>query len=85
MKDRITKAAVDENKKMLTRIAKPSNQYNDLYKSLNIKFLDARSKGRRIDFNWLRSKARVIYREQQGREDAVVKKHVILTFIKRNY
>ena len=85
MKDKIVKAAVDENKKMLTRIAKPSNKYNDLYKALNVKFLDARSEGRRIDFNWLWSKARVIYREQQGREDAVVKKHVIVTFIKRNH
>jgi len=85
MKDKIFKAAVDENKKMLTRIAKPSNKYNELYKALNIKFLDARSNGRRVDFNWLWSKARGIYREQQGNEDVVVKKHVIVTFIKRHH
>ena len=52
-------------------------------KLLNVKFLDTRSKGRRIDFNWQWSKARVIYREQENNDDAVVKKHVIVNFIKR--
>ena len=82
--DEIVKAAVKENKKMLTRLAKPSKKYNELFKALNVKFLDARSKGRCVDFNWLWSKARVIYREQKN-EDAIVKKHVIVNFIKRNH
>ena len=84
-KDEIVKAAVKENKKTLTRLAKPSKKYNELFKALNVKFLDARSKGRCVDFNWLWSKARVIYREQQKNEDAIVKKHVIVNFIKRNH
>ena len=73
-KDEIVKAAVKEIKKMLTRLAKPRKKYNELFKALNVKFLDARSKGRCVDFNWLWSKARVIYREQQKNEDAIVKK-----------
>ena len=85
LKDKILEAAVDENKKMLTRLSKPSKKYNELYKALNVKFLDARSRGRCVDFNWLWSKARVIYREQQKSDDAVVKKHVIVNFIKRNH
>ena len=44
-KDEIVKAAVKENKKMLTRLAKPSKKYHELFKVLNVKFLDARSKG----------------------------------------
>ena len=83
IKDKISNAAVDETKKMLTRLAYPSKKYNELYKALNLKFLDGRSKGRRVDFNWLWSKARVIYKEQQNNEDADVKKHVIVNFIKR--
>ena len=59
---------------MLTRLSKPSKMYNELYKAMNVKFLDARSRGRCVDFNWLWSKARVIYREQQKSNDAVVKK-----------
>ena len=49
MKDKILNAAVDQTKKMLTTVAYPSKKYNELYKALNLKFLDARSKGRRID------------------------------------
>ena len=65
-KDSIFAAAVDENKKMRTRLSKPSKKYNELYEALNAKFLDTQCKGGRVDFNWLWSKARVIYREQQN-------------------
>ena len=68
LKDKILKAAVDENK-MLTRLFKPSKKYNELYKTLNVKFLETGD-----DFNSLWSKARVIYREQLKSDDAVVKK-----------
>ena len=84
LKDKILEAAVDENNKMLTRLSKPSKKYNELYKALNVKFLDARSRGQCVDFNWLWTKARVIYRGQQKSDDAVVKKHVIINFIKQN-
>ena len=79
LKDKILKAAVDENK-MLTRLFKPSKKYNELYKALNVKFSETGD-----DFNSLWSKARVIYREQEKSDDAVVKKHVIVNFIKRNH
>ena len=82
MKNKILNATVDEIK-MFTRVAYPSKKYNELYKALNLKFLDARSKERRVDFSWLWSKARVICREQQNNEDADVKKHAIVNFIKR--
>ena len=83
MKDKIVRAAVDENKKLF-RI-KPGEKYHELYRALKLKFLDARSNGRRVDFNWLWGKARVILREQQNNEDAIVKKHVVINFIKRRH
>ena len=50
MKNKILNATVDEIK-MFTRVAYPSKKYNELYKALNLKFLDARSKERRVDFS----------------------------------
>ena len=50
MKDEIVHAAVDENKNMF-KVTRPDRKYNEQFKALNVKFLDARSKGRRIDFN----------------------------------
>ena len=82
MKDEIVHAAVDENKNMF-KFTRPARKYNELFKALNVKFLDTRNKGRRIDFNCLWSKARVIYMEQVNNDDAVVKKYVIVNFIKR--
>lgn len=82
MKDKIVRAVVGENKNMF-KVTRPARKYNKLFKALNVKFLDSRSTGHRIDFNWLWSKARVIYREQENNDDAVVKKHVIVNFIKR--
>ena len=49
LKDKILEAAVDKNKKMLTRLSKPSKKYSELYKAFNSKFLDARSRGRFVD------------------------------------
>ena len=63
---------------------RPSAKYNELFCVLHEQFLKARSQGRRVDFNWLWSKARIIYREQQNDPEVVVKKHVVATFIKRN-
>ena len=56
-----------------------------MFRDLLAKFNDARSKGRHVDFNWLLSKGRKIYMEQTGDENAVLKKHVIANFIKRNH
>ena len=40
----------------------------------------ARARGRKVNFNWLWSKARAIQREQTGDDAAVVRQHVITTF-----
>ena len=43
----------------------------------------ARARGRKVNFNWLWSKARAIQREQTGDDAAVVRQHVITTFLRR--
>ena len=53
-----------------------------MYTALLAKFKAAREKGYCVNFRWLWSKARQIYKEQEG-ETAIVRKHVITTFIKR--
>ena len=63
-KEEISQAAVGEHKNML-RIRK-SGKYNDLFKELRDVFLIARENGRSMDFNWLWSKRRRIYKKQQG-------------------
>ena len=78
----ISQAAVGEHKNML-RIRK-SQKYNDLFKELRDVFMAARENGRPVDYNWLWSKGRNIYKKQQG-QDAILRKHVIVTFIKRNH
>ena len=78
----ISQAAVGEHKNML-RIRK-SQKYNDLFKELRDVFMVARENGRPVDYNWLWSKGRNIYKKQQG-QDAILRKHVIVTFIKRNH
>ena len=58
--------------------------YESFFRDLLGKFKDARSKGLHVDFNWLWSKRRKIYREQTVDENAVLEKHLIANFIKRN-
>ena len=82
-KDVINKAAVKENKQLFK--VRPTVKYNTLHDELEKLFLDARNKGHRIDFNWLWSKARMIHRKQQQDPSADIKKHVILSFIKRKH
>ena len=81
-KEAIKKAALGEHKNLLK--IRPGTKYNELYAQLKPVFEDARKKGHRVDFNWLWSKARNIYRSQNG-DDAVLGKHVIATFIRRHH
>ena len=74
-------AAVSEHKKTLK--IRPARKYLDLYKVLLKKFKEARSKDFRIDFNWIWSKARNLHREMTNDPDAIIRKHVIVNFIKR--
>ena len=60
----------------------PSTRHNNLFHKLRPIFNEARSKGQLVDFNWLWLKVRRIYRDE-GKEE-VVKKHVVVTFIRRN-
>ena len=47
------------------------------------KFKAARSKGYCVDFNWLWSKARVTKRELTDNANTTVRKHVVVSFLKR--
>ena len=83
-KDRIKiiKAASSEHKKHLK--IRPARKYLALYDFLLRVFKTARSKGYFVDFNWLWSKARVLYREMTNDPEVTVRKHVIVNFLKRN-
>ena len=61
---------------------RPSIKYNKLFDHLKIVFDDARAKGQVVDFNWIWSKARKLNRELGKVYE--IKKHVVVTFIKRN-
>ena len=82
MKDgaKIMKAAAGEHKTMLK--TRPTRKYNRLYSELIQKFSAARKQGRRINFDRIWSKARKISHEALH-EDTVIRKHVIVNFIKR--
>ena len=82
-KNSIIQAASKQQKKKLFKI-RSGTKYQSLFQDFLGKFKDARSKGCHVDFNWLWSKGCKIYREQSGDESAVLKKHVIANFIKRN-
>ena len=74
------RTAASEHKKSLK--IRPARKYLDLYKVLLIKFKEAGSKDFRIDFNWIWSKARNLLRELTNDPDAIIRKHVIVNFLK---
>ena len=78
----IKKAALGEYKNLFK--IRPAIKYIKLFEELKTVFLAARSKGHGIDFNWLWSKARQIYKSQES-EDAIVRKHVVANFIRRHH
>ena len=82
-KNSIIEAASEHQKKRILKIW-PGTKYQWLFWDLLEKFKDARSKGRNVDFNWLWSIGHKICREQTRDKNAVLKKHVIANFIKRN-
>ena len=61
------------NRKFLTK-HRSSKKYNELFSVILVKFREDRRKGHLANFNWLRSKARVIYWSQLNIEKIVVKK-----------
>ena len=80
-KEKLIDAAKSEYKNHLK--IRRATKYVNLYKALEKKFKECRAKGYRISFAWLWSRARTIYREQLGDDSAIVKHHVIVSFIKR--
>ena len=82
-KNSIIQAASEQQKKNLFKI-RPGTKYQSLFQDILGKVKDASLKGRHVYFNWLLSKGCKIYRGQTGDENAVLKKHVIANFIKRN-
>ena len=81
-KNAVFEQAATATKKNLLK-QRPSRKYLPLYNSLLTTFKEARKKGYHVNFNWLWSRARVIYRKQQDDESATIKKHVIVSFLKR--
>ena len=81
-KDNIILASTDKHKKLYKKQRK-AVKYLELYRELFDKMKEARGKGRKVNFNWLWTKARSIHREQTGDDAAVVRKHVVTTFLRR--
>ena len=75
------RTAVSEHKKKMK--IRPTRKFLDPYKVLLTKFKEARSKGFRIDFNWIWFKARNLHCEMTNDPDAIIRKHVIVDFVKR--
>ena len=69
------------NHRKLLRKGKRPKKYVELYKLLWLKFKDARSKGHRVNFHWLWSKARILHKETNGGDDSSIKQHVIVRFL----
>ena len=68
--------------KQLVKI-RPATKYITVYRELLKTFKEARRKGFQVDFNWIWSKARVIYQNQIDDQDAQLKQHVVTSFLKR--
>lgn len=59
------------------------NKYSRLFFFLMTRFKNVRLKGYGVDFNWFWSKVRVVYREFIGNLSVIVRKYVIIIFLKR--
>ena len=81
-KDAIISDAIDQHKKLFKK-QRPSTKYKQLYIVLYERMKAARNVGKQVNFNWLWTKARQIYREQTSDDGATVRKHVITSFLKK--
>ena len=81
-KSRIASAAESEIKKHLK--IRPVRKYQELYVKLLKLFKEAWKKGHGIGFNIIWSKARTIQRNITNKPNAIVRKHVLENFTKRN-
>lgn len=83
-KDGIDKAASDLEKKKLLKIH-PDRKYLELHRELIKVLQETRGKGNTVYFNWLWRKGRNRYRQQQNDPEGSFKKHVTVSFIKKNH
>lgn len=81
-KDKIFEEAADAHRKLFKKTRK-SVKYRELHQRLWEVFFKARSKGHRINFQWLMTKATTIQRELTNDKTATIGKHVIISFLKR--
>lgn len=79
-RSQIMKDAADSYRKK-HRKGRKCRKYVRLYPALWDKFKKARAKGYRVDFHWLWSKARVLFRHQEKDETLIVGPHVIVRFL----
>ena len=79
-RSQIMKDAADSYRKNHKK-GRKCRKYVRLYPALWDKFKMARSKGHRVDFHWLWSKARVLYRQQEEDETLTIGAHVIVRFL----
>ena len=62
---------------------RPPTKYLELYCILKKEFHDAQTKGHRVNFGWLWSKARKIQTRLTNDPNVTVRKHVITNFIEK--
>ena len=60
-----------------------STKYLEFYRLLFDQLKAARGKGRKVNFNWLWSKARSVQRDLIGGDKVIAHKHVIATFLRK--
>ena len=80
-KDSIIAAAADKHRKLYAKQRK-SSKYLELHR-LYDQLKAVRDKGRKVNFDWLWSKARSIQRDIIGGNKVIVRKHVITTFLRK--
>lgn len=82
-KDKIIKEAADSKRKELTKMRR-GTKYLRLYAELLVEVKKARSRDYLVNFNWIWTKVRKIYRKEENDENANVCKHVITTFLRNH-
>ena len=81
-KEAIKKVAFGEHRNVFQIF--PARKYINIFTELLKVFTASCGKSHRVDFNWLWLKARNVYQDQEF-QGAVVKKHVLKSFIKRHH
>ena len=81
-KEAMKKVAFEEHRNLFQIFQ--ARKYINIFTELLKVFTASCGKGHRVDFNWLWSKAWNVYQDQEC-QGAMVKKHVVKSFIKRHH